>query len=154
MQYSWPAPVPPGGRRGTIRFIRCARCKEPLYQTKLKGRPRQSDHEQGCEAFIKAIRITQYVDELKRAASEPVQGSWLASRRRRKYLLQNARKLSVAACESDPAAAVSGLGDAYLAECQARGRRAEMTELAGMLMRACRRLALGQAPAPVTRGPQ
>jgi hypothetical protein len=154
MQYSWPAPVPPGGRRGTIRFIRCARCKEPLYQTKLKGRPRQSDHEQGCEAFIKAIRITQYVDELKRAASEPVQGSWLASRRRRKYLLQNARKLSVAACESDPAAAVSELGDAYLAECQARGRRAGMAELAEMLMRACRRLALGQAPAPVTRGPQ
>jgi len=154
MQYSWPAPVPPGGRRGTIKFIRCARCKEPLYHTKLKGQPRQEDHEQGCEAFIKAIRITQYVDELKRAASESVQGSWLARRRRRKYLLDNAKKLSVAACESDPAAAVSELGDAYLAEGQARGQRAEITELAEMLMRACRGLALGQAPAPVTRGPQ
>jgi hypothetical protein len=153
MQYSWPGPVPPGGRRGTVRFIRCARCKEPLYHTKLKGQPRQEDHEQGCEAFIRAIRITQYVDELKRAASRSVHGSWLSNRRRRKYLLQNARNLSVAACESDPAAAVSALGDAYQAECQARGQRPEMTELAEMLMRACRRLALGQAPAPVTPAP-
>jgi hypothetical protein len=154
MQYSWPGPVPPGGRRGTIKLIRCARCKGPLYYTKLKGRPRQEDHEQGCEAFIKAIRTTQYVDELKRAASESARGSWLSSRRQRKYLLRNAKKLSVAACESDPVAAVSELGDAYQAECQAGGKRAQLTELTEMLMRACRQLALGKAPAPVIPGPQ
>jgi hypothetical protein len=152
MQYSWPAPVPPGGRRGTIKFIRCVRCKEPLFHTKLKGQPRQEDHVQGCAAFIRAIRITQYVDELKRAASKSVRGSWF-SRRQRKYLLQNAKKLSVAACESDPVAAIGELGDAYQAECQAGGQRAEMTELAEMLMRACRQLALGQSPAPVIPGP-
>ncbi len=154
MQYSWPGPVPPGRRRGTIKLIRCVRCEEPLFHTKLKGRPRQEDHEQGCEVFIKAIRITQYVDELKRAGSESVRGSWLSTRRQRKYLLENAKKLSVAACESDPVAAISELGEAYQAECEAGGKRPEMTQLAEMLMRACRQLALGQAPAPVIAGPQ
>jgi hypothetical protein len=109
---------------------------------------------QGCVLFINAIRITQYVDELKRAASRSAQGSWLSSRRQRKYLLQNAKKLSVAACEADPGAAISALGDAYQAECQAGGQRAQMTVLAEMLMRACWQLALGHAPAPVTPGPQ
>ena len=70
MQYSWPGPVPPGGRQGTIRLIRCARCGGPLYHTKTKGQPRQEDHEQGCEAFISAIQVMRYVDELKGSASE------------------------------------------------------------------------------------
>src|ERR1700757_4093272 len=102
MQYSWPGPIPPGARRGTIRLIRCAQCREPLYHTKAKGQPRQEDHEQGCEAFIRAIRVVQYADALKRAASKQNQGGWRGSRRRRKYLLENAKKLSVAACEPDP----------------------------------------------------
>jgi hypothetical protein len=154
VQYSWPGPLPPGARRGTIKFVRCARCKGSLYHTKLKRQPRQEDHEQGCVLFIKAIRITQYVDELKRAASQSVRGSWLGTRRQRKYLLQNAKKLSVAACEGDPVAAISELGDAYQAECQAGGQRAEITPLAEMLMRACWQLALGRVPAPVIVGPQ
>ena len=153
MQYSWPGPVPPGRRRGTITLIRCARCKGPLYRTKLKGQPRQEDHEQGCQAFIRAIRVVRYADELKRAASEPNQGGWRSNRRWRKYLLENSKKLSVAACEPDPVAAVRDLSDQYQAECQASGMPADTTRMAEMLMRACRRLALGEAPAPIVSGP-
>jgi hypothetical protein len=152
VQYSWPGPAPPGRRRGTIALIRCAQCKGPLYRTKLKGQPRQEDHEQGCEAFITAIRVVRYADELKRAASEPDQGGWRSNRRRRKYFLKNAKKLSVAACEPDPVAMVRDLGDQYQAECQARGTRADTTRMAEMLMKACWRLALGQAPAPIVSG--
>jgi len=152
MQYSWPGPVPPGGRQGTIRLIRCARCGGSLYHTKSKGQPRQEDHEQGCEAFIRAMQVMRYVDELKRSASEsPV--AWGRTWRRR-YLRANAQKLSVAACASDPVAAISVLGNLYQAECQTRGKRArgrEKTAIAEMLMRACQQLALGQDPAPITR---
>jgi hypothetical protein len=93
----------------------------------------------------------RYVDELKRSASESavVWGrTW-----RRRYLRASVKKLSVAACESDPVGAVSALGDVYEAECQTPGSRvdlAEKTELAETLMRACRQLALGQDPAPIT----
>jgi hypothetical protein len=153
VQPSWPKPVPPGGRQGTITLICCARCKGRLYWTKLKGQPRQEDHEQGCQAFIKAIRVGQYADELKRAAAEPEQGSWRGNRRWRKYLLQGAKKLSAAACEGDPAAAVRTLGDQYQSECQAHGTPADTTRMAEMLMKACGRLALGQAPAPITPRP-
>jgi hypothetical protein len=153
VQYSWPGPVPPGRRRGTIRLIRCARCNGPLYQTKLKGRPRQDDHEQGCQAFITAIRVERYADELKSAASRPNQGGRRSNRRWKKYLLENAKKLSAAACEPDPVAAVRDLSDRYQAECQARGTSAENTRTAEMLMKACQRLALGEAPAPVVSGP-
>jgi hypothetical protein len=152
MQYSWPGPVPPGGRTGTIRLIRCARCGGPLYHTKSKGQPRQEDHEQGCEAFIRAIRVMRYVDELKRSASESAV-AWGRTWRRR-YLRENAKKLSVAACESDPVAAIDALGDLYQAECETRGKRvtsSEKTEMAETLMLACRQLALGQDPAPITR---
>jgi len=152
VQYSWPGPVPPARRRGTITLIRCAHCKGPLYQTKLKGQPRQEDHEQGCEAFIRAIRIMRYADELKRTASKPNQGGWRSNRRRRKYLLENARRLSVAASEPDPVAAVRDLSVQYQAECQARGTSADATRMAEMLMKACRRLALGEAPAPIVSG--
>jgi hypothetical protein len=150
MEYSWPRPLPPE-RRGTIRLIRCARCGGPLHHTKTKGQPRQEDHELGCEAFIRAIRVMRYVDELKRSAS----GSATAggrSRWRRKYLRESAKKLSVAACESDPVAAITDLGDLYQAEGQAQGNRAtlEKTEMADTLMLACRQLALGQDPAPIT----
>lgn len=130
-------------------MIRCVRCKGPLYMTKLKNQPRQEDHEQGCETFIRAIRIARYADELKRAASQSGQGGWRRTRRRRKYLLRNAKALSVAACESDPVAAIGELGDQYQAVCQTRGTPAQTTEMAEMLMRACRRLALGEAPAPI-----
>jgi hypothetical protein len=153
VQSSWPRPVPPGGRQGTITLICCARCKGRLYWTKLKGQPRQEDHEQGCEAFIRAIRVAQYVDELKRAAAEPEQGSWRGNRRCRKYLLQSAKKLSVAACAGDPAAAVRGLSDEYQAECQAQSTPTDTTRMAEMLMKACGRLALGEAPAPITLRP-
>jgi len=71
-------------------------------------------------------------------------------------LRENAKKLSVAACESDPVAAVSALADVYQAECQtprSRVNLAEKTELAETLMRACRQLALGQDPAPITSPP-
>ena len=152
-QYSWPGPVPPGGRRGTITLIRCAQCNGPLYQTKLKAQPRQEDHEQGCQAFITAIRVVRYAEELKRAASEPDQGGRRSNRRWRKYLLESAKKLSVAACASDPAAALRGLRDQYQAECQAPRARADVTQMAEMLMRACRRLAVGEAPAPIVSGP-
>jgi hypothetical protein len=155
MTYSWPAPVPPGARRGTVRLIRCARCRGPLRYTKAKGLPRQEDHELGCEAFSRAIRIARYVDELKRSASEPA-GSWRKTRRRRKYLRDAAMRLSVAACEPDPAAAVGALGELYQAECQTAGKRAraaERTEMAETLMRACRRLGAGQDPAPITVRP-
>ena len=134
-------------------MIRCARCEGPLYRTKLKGQPRQEDHEQGCQAFITAIRVVRYADELKRAASEPNQGGWRSNRRWRKYLLENAKKLSVAACESDPVAAVRDLSNQCAAECQAPGTPADTTRMAEMLMRACRRLAVGQAPAPIVYGP-
>ncbi len=153
VRYSWPGPVPPGGRRGTITLISCAQCKGPLYQTKLKGQPRQEDHDQGCQAFIMAIRVVRYAEELKRAASEPNQGSWRSNRRWRKYLSENAKKLSVAVCERDPVAAVRDLSDQYQAECQAPGMPADTTRMAEMLMRACRRLAGGQAPAPIVSGP-
>jgi len=153
VRYSWPGPVPPGRRRGTITLIRCARCEGPLYRTKLKGQPRQEDHEQGCQAFITAIRVVRYADELKRAASEPNQGGWRSNRRWRKYMLENAKKLSVAACESDPVAAVRDLSNQCQAECQAPGTPADTARMAEMLMRACRRLAVGQAPAPIVYGP-
>lgn len=150
MQYSWPAPVPPERRAATIRLIRCVRCGGPLRHTKTKGQPRQEDHDLGCEAFIRAIRVMRYVDELKRSASESAVARGRAWRRR--YLRANAKKMSVAACESDPVAAISALGDVYEAECQARGKRAtpQKTEMAEMLMLACQQLALGQDPAPIT----
>jgi hypothetical protein len=136
-------------------LIRCARCGGPLYQTKTKGQPQQEDHEQGCEAFISAIRIMRYVDELKRSASESAV-AWGRTWRRR-YLRENAKKLSVAACESDPVAALRALGDLCQAECQTPGQRVklpEKTEMAETLMRACRQLALGQDPAPIIPRPR
>ena len=94
----------------------------------------------------------RYVDELKRSASESA-GAWGATRWRRKYLRASARKLTVAACESDPASAVSALGDRYEAECQTGGKRggeAEKMKMAEAMMLACRQLALGQDPEPLT----
>lgn len=149
VQHSWPGPMPPGRRAGTLTLVRCAQCKGRLYYTRLKGQPRQEDHEQGCQAFISAIRVVRYADELKQAASEPNQGGWRRNRRWRKYLLKNAKKLSSAACESDPPAAVRDLGNQYQAECQAPGTPADLTPIAETLMRACRQLALGEAPAPI-----
>ena len=149
MQYSWPAPVPPGGRNGTIRLIRCAGCGGSLYHTKAKGQPQQEDHEQGCEAFVSAIRIMRYADELKRSASGSALPWWLT--RRRRYLRANAQKVAGAACASDPAAAIGVLADLYQAECQTDGKRVkppEKTEMAETLMQACQQLALGQDPAP------
>jgi hypothetical protein len=151
MQYSWPGPIPPGARRGTIRLIRCARCGEPLYHTKARGQPRQEDHEQGCEAFITAMRVMRYVDELKQSASES-SAAW--GSRRRKYLRENAKALSAAACASDPVAALKALGDLREAECQTPGRRVrarEKTQMAETLMRACRQLAQGEDPGPIPR---
>lgn len=154
-QYSWPGPVPPWGRQGTIRLIRCAGCGGPLYHTKTDGQPRQEDHEQGCETFIRATQVMLYADELKRSASEsPV--AWGRTWRRR-YLRAAAQKLSAAACASDPAAAVSVLRDLYKAECQPGGKRVklpEKTEMAKALMRACQQLALGQEPPPITPRPR
>ena len=151
MQYSWPGPLPPGKRQATIRLIRCAQCGGPLYHTKSKGQPRQEDHERGCEAFIRAMQIMRYVDELKRSASEsPL--AWGRTWRRR-YLRASAQKLSVAACASDPVAAITVLGNLYKAECQTSGKRGKLpkkTAMAETLMRACQQLALGQDPAPVT----
>jgi hypothetical protein len=152
-QYSWPGPLPPHLRGRTITLVRCAQCKGALYETKLKGQPRQEDHEQGCQAFITAIRVVRYADELKQAASEPNQGAWRRNRRLRKYLLKNAKKLSVAACESDPPTAVHDFSDQYQAECQAPGTPADVTRMAEMLMRACRQLALGETPAPIVSSP-
>jgi hypothetical protein len=96
----------------------------------------------------------RYVDELKRSASEPAE-AW--GRTRRKYLREGAKKLSVAACESDPVAAISAIGDLYEAECQKRRKRVtspEKTEMTETLMLACRQLALGQDPAPITPRPR
>lgn len=96
----------------------------------------------------------RYVDELKRSASESAV-AWGRTWRRR-YLRENAKKLSVAACESDPVAAISALGDVYQAECQTRGKRVtspQKTEMAETLMLACQQLALGQDPAPITPRP-
>jgi hypothetical protein len=155
MQYSWPGPMPPGRRPGTLRLICCVRCGGPLHHTKAKGHPRQEDHEQGCAAFIRAMRIMRYVDELKRSASESA-GAWGATRWRRKYLRENAKKLTVAACESDPVSAISALGIRYEAECQTGGKRVDRGEkmkMAEALMLACRQLALGQDPAPLTGRP-
>jgi hypothetical protein len=97
----------------------------------------------------------RYVDELKRSASESA-GPWGAPRWWRKHLRENAKKLTVAACESDPVSAVSALGVGYEAECQTAGQRvgqAEKTKMAETLMLACRQLALGQDPAPLTGRP-
>jgi hypothetical protein len=155
MQYSWPGPMPPGRRPATLRLICCARCGGPLHHTKAKGHPRQEDHEQGCEAFIRAMRIMRYVDELKRSASESA-GAWGAARWWRKHLRENAKKLTVAACESDPVSAISALGVRYEAECETGGKRvggAEKIKMAETLMLACRQLALGQDPAPLTGRP-
>jgi hypothetical protein len=95
----------------------------------------------------------RYADELKRSASESA-GTWIRTRRWRSYVRDGAKKLSVAACESDPAAAISALGHSYQAQCSTsskRGKAAEQTEMAKMLMQACRQLALGQNPAPIAR---
>ena len=151
-QYSWPGPLPPGRRRGTIKFIRCGRCRGRLYHTKARGQPRQEDHEPGCETFIRAMRVMRYVDELNRSASESGMG-WASSWRRR-YLRANAKKLSVAACESDPVAAIRALRDVYQAECQTRSELSDKREMAEMLMRACQQLVLGRDPAPITARPR
>jgi len=94
----------------------------------------------------------RYVDELKRSASQSA-ALWGRGRRRRRYLRENAEKLSEAACTSDPVTELRTLGDLYKAECQAPGQQVkspEKTEMAEMLMRACGQLALGKDPAPVT----
>jgi hypothetical protein len=101
------------------------------------------------------MRIVRYVDELKRSASESA-GVWGAARWRRKYLRENAKKLTVAACDSDPASAIRALGVRYEADCQTGGQRADGPEKMTMtetLMLACRQLALGQDPAPLTGRP-
>jgi hypothetical protein len=90
----------------------------------------------------------RYVDELQRSASESA-APWGPGRRRRKYLRENAKKLSVTACTSDPVAALRTLGDLYQAEYDTPGKRATMPEMAEMLMLACRQLALGKDPAPI-----
>jgi hypothetical protein len=85
----------------------------------------------------------RYVDELKQSASGSA-APWVRNWRRR-YLRENAKKLSEAACASDPVAALTALGDLFQAECQTPGLRVkppEKTEMAEMLMQACRRLAL------------
>ena len=97
----------------------------------------------------------RYVDELKQPASESA-GARGATRWRRKYLRDSAKKLTVAACDSDPVSAVSALGVRYEAECQTGGKRvdgAEKMKMAETLMLACRQLALGQDPAPLTGRP-
>ena len=97
----------------------------------------------------------RYVNELKRSASESAEG-WGATRWRWKYLRQNVKKLTIAACESDPVSAVSALGVRYEAECQTGGKRvraAEKRKMAETLMLACRQLALGQDPAPLPGRP-
>jgi len=97
----------------------------------------------------------RYVDELKQSASESA-AAWGATRWRRKYLRENAKKLTVAACDSDPVSAISALGVRYEAECQTGGKRvdgAQKTKMAETLMLACRQLALGQDPAPLTGRP-
>jgi hypothetical protein len=100
------------------------------------------------------MRIVRYVDELKRTASESA-GAWGAVRWRRKYLRESAKKLTVAACESDPVSAISALGVRYEAECETGGKRVagEKIKMAQTLMLACRQLALGQDPAPLTGRP-
>jgi len=93
----------------------------------------------------------RYVDELNRSASQsPV--AWGRTWRRR-YLRENAKKLSAAACESDPVAAISALRDLYQAECQTRGKFSEKREMTETLMRACQQLVLGRDPAPITPRP-
>jgi hypothetical protein len=97
----------------------------------------------------------RYIEQLKLAASWSGQGFWGAWRRRR-YLRENAKKLSVAACASDPVAALRVLGEHYQAESQPRGGRAKVTDrahMAELLMEACQRLALGQEPAPIIPDP-
>jgi hypothetical protein len=151
MTYSWPGPLPPGARRGTVKLIRCVRCGEPLFHTKAKGQPRQEDHEPGCQAFIRAIRTMRYVDELKRSASASA-GTWIRTWRWRNYVREGAKKLSLAACASDPDAALGALGDSYQAECQIPAERLKARQqaaMAEMLMRACRQLARGQEPDPI-----
>jgi hypothetical protein len=101
------------------------------------------------------MRIMRYVDEMKRSASESA-GAWGATRWRRKYLRDNAKKLTVAACESDPASAVSALGVLYQAEYETGGKRVdgpEKMKMAETLMLACRQLTLGQDPGPITAQP-
>jgi hypothetical protein len=98
----------------------------------------------------------RYVDELKRSASDSAV-AWGRTGRRGRYLRENAKKLSVAACDSDPVAALSALGDLCQAECQTPGQRvklAEKTEMTQTLMRACRQLALGKDPEPITPRPR
>jgi hypothetical protein len=59
----------------------------------------------------------------------------------------------VAACDSDPVAALGALGDLCQAEYQTPGQRvklSEKTEMAETLMPACRQLALGKDPEPIT----
>jgi hypothetical protein len=151
MTYSWPGPVPPGARRGTVKLIRCARCGGSLFHTKAKGQPRQEDHEQGCQAFITAIRTMRYVDELKRCASASA-GTWSRTRRWRSYVRDGAKELSLAACASDPEAALGALGDSYEAERRIPAKRLkakEQAEMAEMMMRVCRQLAVGQQPEPI-----
>jgi hypothetical protein len=96
----------------------------------------------------------RYVDELKQSASGSA-APWVRNWRRR-YLRDGVKKLSEAACESDPVAALTSAGDFYQAECQTPGQLVkppEKTEMAEMLMQACRRLALGRDPEPITRHP-
>jgi hypothetical protein len=94
----------------------------------------------------------RYVDELKRSAVQSA-ALWGRGRRQRKYLRENAKKLSSAACTSDPVTALGTLGDLYQAECETPGqpvKSPEKAEMAKMLMRACEQLALGKDPAPIT----
>src|SRR5262249_28917870 len=97
------------------------------------------------------MRIMRYVDELKRSASESA-APWGRGRRRRKYLRENVKKLSVTACTSDPVAALGALGDLYKAEYQTLGQRVkkpEKAEMAEMLIRACRQLGHGTYASPI-----
>ena len=93
----------------------------------------------------------RYVDELNRAASE---SGVVRGRTRRRYLRESAKKLTVAACESDPVAAISALRDVYQAEGQTRGKLSDQRVMAETLMRACQQLVLGRDPAPIIPRPR
>lgn len=90
----------------------------------------------------------RYARGLQLAASEPIgRGANREDRRRLRYLQESAVKLSAAACADNPVLAIEGLAKKYTAEHE---KGTEQVEAAEMLSKACRALARGQAPDPIT----
>jgi len=136
-----PPPELPGAPPPPFGGNRCLRCGGSLYATQAAGRPQRDDHEPHCDFFERAVQVMQYVHELERAAVG-IGG---------RYMQKSVKELSAAACAADPVHAIATLVGKYAADAKKGIKQAKAAE---MLYQACKALAEGKDPAPISPAPR